>query len=128
VQSPSDDEIARVSKARIVYWATKDPQYDWSFDTEEVWREAGDWSAMWRYVLQLCRDVGPDENESIGMIGTSQLENLIEGCSDMALPLIEVEVESNPTLLQALSFVWTREQPVRERIDAILARHGRERS
>jgi len=125
---PSDSEIARVSSGRLAFLATKESQYEWSVEAEEAWREAGDYSAMSRYVLQLCSDVKPDDGESIGMIGASQLEDLIDAWPDTALSLIESEVKNNPELLQALKFVWTQQPAVRERIDAILAAHGATRA
>lgn len=125
--SPSDEEVARVSEAWLALQATKESQYDWSVDAKETWREAGDYSAMLRLVLQLCRDVALDDDERIGMIGVSPLEDLIEEWPDAALALVEKEVESNPVLLQALKFVWTRQPAVRDRIDAILAAHGETR-
>ena len=124
---PDGQEITRVSEAWLLLQATKDAQYDWSVDLKEAWREAGDYSAMSRYVLQLCRDVAPDDGESIGMIGASPLEDLIETWPDMGLLLVENNVESNPVLLQALKSVWARQPAVRERIDAILAAHGAKR-
>jgi|SRR5580658_4731817 hypothetical protein len=128
MKSPSDEEIARVSEAWLALQATKDSQYDWSVDARERWREAGDYSAMLRLVLQLCRDVAPDDDEGIGMIGVSPLEDLIDGWPDAALSLVEKEVDSNPVLLQALKCVWTRQPAVRLRIDAILAARGETRA
>ncbi len=126
--SPSDKEVARVSEAWLALQATKDSQHDWSVDAKETWREAGDYSAMLRLVLQLCRDVAPDDGENIVMIGVSPLEDLIREWPDATLSLVEKEVDSNPTLLKALKSVWTRQQAVRERIDAILAAHGETRA
>ena len=128
MSSPSNEEIARVSKAWLALQATKDPQYNWSVDIKEEWREADDYSAMSRYVLQLCRDVEPGDNDTIGMIGASPLEDLIEGWPDAALVLIEGEVNTNPVMLQALKAVWTRVPAVRQRIDAILAARGETRA
>lgn len=125
--SPSDEEVARVSEAWLALQATRDAQYDWSVDAKEAWREAGDYSAMLRLVLRLCRDVAPDDGENIGMIGVSPLEDLIDEWPDEALSFVEKEVESNAVLLQALKCVWTRQRTVRERIDAILAAHGETR-
>jgi hypothetical protein len=124
MQSPSDEEIAQVSEAWLALNATKDPQYDWSVDVREEWREAGNYSAMLRLVLQLCRDVAPDDKDNIGMIGVSPLEDLIEEWPDAALEFVEKEVDSNAVLLQALTSVWTRVPTVRQRIDAILAARG----
>jgi uncharacterized protein DUF6869 len=126
--SPSDKEVARVSEAWLALQATKDSQHDWSVDAKEAWREAGDYSAMLRLVLQLCRDVAPDDGENIVMIGVSPLEDLISEWPDATLSLVEKEVDRNPVLLQALKSVWTRQQAVRERIDAILAAHGETRA
>jgi hypothetical protein len=125
--SPDDQEITRVSEAWLLLQVTKDAQYDWSVDAKEAWREAGDYSAMSRYVLQLCRDVAPDDGASIGMIGASPLEDLIEAWPDTGLSFVERNIESNPVLLQALKSVWTRQTAVRERIDAILAARGEKR-
>jgi hypothetical protein len=119
-----DHEIARVSEAWLLLQVTNDAQYDWSVDAKEAWREAGDYPAMSRYVLQLCRDVAPDDEASIGMIGASPLEDLIEAWPDAGLSLVERNVESNRVLLQALKSVWTRQPAVREGIDAILAAWG----
>ena len=127
MSSPDDQEIARVSEAWLLLQATKDTQYDWSVDSKEAWREAGDYSAMSRYVLQLCRDVAPDDGESIGMIGASPLEDLIEIWPDAGLSFVERNIDSNPALLQALKSVWARQPAVRERIDAILATHDAKR-
>jgi hypothetical protein len=125
--SPSDKEVARVSEAWLALQATEDSQYDWSIDVMETWREADDYSAMLHLVLQLCRDVAPDDSKNIGMIGVSPLEDLIGEWPDAALSLVEKEVESNPVMLQALKSVWTRQPAVRQRIDAILAAHGETR-
>jgi hypothetical protein len=128
MSSPDDEEIVRVSKAWLALQATKDPQYEWSVDAKEQWREAGNYSAMSRYVLQLCRDVAPDDDDAIGMIGASPLEDLIEEWSDDALSLVEREVDTNPVILQALTFVWARVPTVRQRVDAILASRGKTRA
>lgn len=82
---------------------------------------------MLRLVLQLCRDVAPDDDKNIGMIGVAPLEDLICEWPDAALPLVEKEVDSNPVMLQALKHVWTRQPAIRQRIDAILAAHGETR-
>jgi hypothetical protein len=124
----SDKEVARVSEAWLALQTTGDPQYDWSVDTMETWREAGDYSAMLRLVLQLCRDVAPDDGENIVMIGVSPLENLIGEWPDRALSCVEQEVKNNPVLLQALKCVWMRQPAVRQRIDAILAACGETRA
>jgi hypothetical protein len=128
MSSPSDEEVARVSEAWLALLATKDSKYDWSVDAKEAWREAGDYSAMSRYVLRLCRDVAPDDGERIGMIGASPLEDLIDAWPDTALSLVEGEVDDNPVLLQALKSVWTRQPTVQERIDAILVARGETRA
>ena len=126
--SPSDEEVARISQAWLALLATRDSQYEWSVDAKETWREADDYSAMSRYVLQLCRDIAQDDGERIGMIGASPLEDLIDAWPDAAVSLVEREVENNPVLLQALKFVWTRQPAIQERIDAILAAHGETRA
>ncbi len=128
MHSPSDDDVARVSEAWLALQATKDDQYDWSVDVKDTWREAGDYSASLRLVLQLCRDVAPDDEESIVMIGVSPLEDLIGEWPDTALSFAETEVDRNPVLLEALKCVWTRQPAVRQRIDAILAAHGETRA
>ncbi|HSZ13809.1 MAG TPA: hypothetical protein VK790_07225 [Solirubrobacteraceae bacterium] len=83
---------------------------------------------MARFVLQLCCDAPRDDIALIGMIGVSPLENWIDGWSDAALALVEAAVDNNPVLLQALTFVWTRQPAVRERIDAILGARGETRA
>jgi hypothetical protein len=51
---------------------------------------------MSRFVLQLCCDVPADDQDGIGMIGASPLEDLIKAWPDLALSLVESEVKTNP--------------------------------
>ncbi len=76
---------------------------------------------MSRFVLQLCRDVSPNDHDNIGMIGVAPLEDLIQTWENEALTLVEAEAENNPVLLEALRSVWTRTPTSRERIRALLA-------
>jgi hypothetical protein len=127
VEQPSDSDIARASTAWLAYQATEDEQYDWVIEQQDDWLLRGDYDSMWRFILKLCEDVASDDDDIIGMIGAGPLENMIVTWPDTALRLVAAEVGRNPTMLQALAGVWTQGLPIRERLDAILARHGQER-
>ena len=49
MQTPDDQEIARVSGAWLLLQATKDAQYDWSVAAKEAWRDAA--------ITPRCRDM-----------------------------------------------------------------------
>jgi hypothetical protein len=127
MDQPNDLDIAQASTAWFAYQATEDEQYDWVINLQNQWRENGNYEAMWRFILKLCKDVANDDDDMIGMIGAAPLEDMIVSWTDTALSMIEVEVEKNPTMLRALAGTWTQGLPIRERLDAILARHGQER-
>jgi hypothetical protein len=119
--SPSDDEIERVSKAWLAFQVTRDSEHEWSVATWDSWLEVGDYAAMSRFVLQLCRDVAPDDHKAIAMIGAAPLEDLIQRWEDAGISLVEAEAENNPILLEALDSVWLRSETSRERITALRA-------
>jgi hypothetical protein len=121
VEQPTDSDIARASAAWFAYQATEAEKYDWVRDLQDRWREDGNYEAMWRFVLELCKDVANDDDDMIGMIGAAPLEDMIVSWTDTALRLVEAEVKKNPTMLRALAGTWTQGLPIRERIDAILA-------
>lgn len=102
-------------------------QHDWVIEQQDDWLLHGDYNSMWRFIVKVCEDVASDDEDMIGMIGAAPLENMIVTWPDTALGLVEVEVGRNPTMLRALAGVWTQGLPIRERLDAILARHGQER-
>jgi hypothetical protein len=126
-EQPSDSDIVRASAAWFAYQATEDEQYDWVIDLQNDWRENGNYEAMWRFLLRLCMDVANDDEDMIGMIGAAPLEEMIVTWPDTALRLVEAEVQKNSTMLRALAGAWTQGLPIRGRLDAILARHVKER-
>jgi hypothetical protein len=123
----SDRDIDRVSAA----WLASQAGDEHSKDLVESWQDTrfigDDYEAMWRFVLKLCEDVEPDDTETIGAIGVDPLWGMVNRWPDTTLRLAEAEAATNPTLVQALAIVLTSEQSVRNRMDAILARHGIER-
>jgi hypothetical protein len=88
----------------------------------DKWLMAGDYMAIWRLMLMLCRDVASDDSDTIEMIG-HDLSRMIEEWPDPALALIEAEVAGNPTLFKALLNVSRGGKVTADRIDAILIRH-----
>lgn len=123
----SDRDIERVSASWLASQAADEAPDDWVEQWQTKRCVDGDYMAMWRFVLRLCVDVSDDDSETIEMIGVDPLNGMIITWPDTALTLIEAEVVTNSTLLEALSIVLTDSPIVRDRIDAILARHGKER-
>jgi hypothetical protein len=119
----SESDIQRVSAAWLAFQSADDSPEDWVEDWQDKRRSQGDYMAMWRFVLRLCEDVRGDDSETIEMIGVDPLWSMIYRWPNETLTLIEAEVPRNPTLLKALQIILTDESSVRERIDAILARH-----
>jgi hypothetical protein len=123
----SESDIQRVSAAWLASQSAGDSPDGWVIDWQEERRGEGDYMAMWRFVLKLCKSVAGDDSETIGMIGADPLWFMIYTWPDETAGLIEAEVPKNPTLLRVLAGTWTQGFPIRERLDAILARHGQTR-
>ncbi len=120
----SEYDIEQVSGAWLASRAVGSATDDW-VENWQVRREmSGDYTAIWRFVVKLCENVASNDSETIGLIGAGPLWDMIYTWPDKALSLIEAEVATNRTLVEALSIIVTDESLVRERIDAILARHG----
>ncbi len=122
-QTPSDDEIAAVGRAWIDYHRTRTQRDWWAVETVI---EAVELEVAWRLVLTLCHLADPQDLRLVSNIGAGPLEDLIRRHSDHAMDLIEPAVASNHTLLIALAGVWGWDEPVRPRVNRVLAAHGQE--
>jgi len=125
LKPPSDERIAQLSRAWLTAQTRDDAPPEWVVEQEDDWVRFGNYAAMWRFVLRLCQDVSDDDDNTIGMIGAGPFWSVIHEWPDAALTAIEAEAEPHPTLIRALSIVTTSTEIVEQRIDAILARHGR---
>jgi hypothetical protein len=121
---PSDADIARASDEWFACQSAGDPA-DWVEDLTLDWLRFGNYKAMWRFVLKLCADVPASDRKTIGMVGVGPLYDMVAWWPESTLTLIETEGHTNATLQRALRAVITSKQPVRERIDAIVARYER---
>ena len=70
--------------------------------------------------------VDPGDLSLVCNIAAGPLESVISDHGEHAMDLIERAVNTNPTLLLALAGVWCWSQPVRPRIDRILAQHSQD--
>jgi hypothetical protein len=122
----SDADIEQASAVWLARRAAGDAPPEWVQDLQLDWVRLGDYEATWRFVLRLCKGAADDDRDTVEMIGADPLHDLIVNWPDAALTSIEAEVDANPTLLQALATIMTETQPIRRRIDAILARHDQE--
>jgi hypothetical protein len=126
-----DRELARTARAWLAYQDAQDPQYEWAMHKKEEWFAPAeytpeDFEIMSRFVRQVCIDVTSDDEHGIGMIGASPLEDFIYAYRERALSWVEVEVETNVILREALTGVWPMgRRDVRQRIDEILALYGK---
>ncbi len=119
----ADAEIARVSAGWLSYQQGKDPTYEWALYEQSEWFAAQDYSAIEKFVSQLCRDVDPGDADRIDMIGAGPLEDFIRAFPERALDYVEAEGRVNERVRQALGSVWLHnDSAVRARIDSILAR------
>jgi hypothetical protein len=124
-----DARIAEVCKAWVEYQENEDPDLVWAREEAFDWFNQDDYATLERFIRGACSrtDTGPDG--VAGAIGAGPLETLLRTFTERALPFVEAEAVTNPVLLEALTMVWCGQDEVdlRARIDAILARHGRER-
>jgi hypothetical protein len=127
----NDGEMKKTAKAWLAYQETKAAQYEWAMHRKEEWfapAEAtpADYAIMSSFVRQVCHDVSGDDRHGIDIIGAGPLEDFIHAFPDQALRWVEEEAETNVTLREALTGVWSRGRgDVRERIDEILGRYGK---
>ncbi len=120
----SDWDLEQVSAAWLAAVSTDMPPDDWVERWQDERRMDGDYAAMWRFVLSLCKKVATEDDETIGMIGAGPLHDSIDTWPDRTLRAIEADAGVNRTLLDALSTVVAPDIAIRERIKAILARYG----
>lgn len=125
LKPPSDELIAQLSRAWLTAQTADEAPSDWVESQQDDWVRFGNYAAMWRFVLRLCQDVSDDDDDTIGMIGAGPFWSVIHEWPDAALTAIEAETDLHPTLLRALSGVVAPTDLAQQRIDAILARHGR---
>jgi hypothetical protein len=128
--TPGDDEIEAISHSWLDYQRTEDEKHWWA--CEAVMEAAISdptpemQSITWRLILTLC-SLAEDDLKLILDIGAGPLEEFIRLFGDNAMDLIEPAVATNRTLLRALAGVWGWDEPVRPRVDRVLAIHGQER-
>jgi hypothetical protein len=131
---PSDEEVLAACRACVGYWedtrvgnAVHDDEHPLWWGAAAVMTARLDPELLWRVIQKLCATVDPASASSIGMIGVGPVEDLIRRDGTHAMDLLEAEADRDPIMLTALESVWCNE-PARSRLDALLARHGREPS
>jgi hypothetical protein len=72
----------------------------------------------------LSEEVPESDIDTVEQIGVEPLWSLVHEWRDETLTAVEAEASTHPRLLQALAVVIPPDQVARERIQAILARHG----
>jgi hypothetical protein len=122
----TDTMIEKVSRGWISYTARQDAIDEWVLDPVAKWMNEGQFDAVWRLILALCRQVDGADLSMIANIGAGPVEEMIRTFGHRALDVIEPAVGGNPILLKALAMVWLWDTPRRERIDEILATHGQQ--
>lgn len=124
---PDNSEVSRrTAVAWLECQRTGLDFYDWVENQTLEWMHSGDFTAMRDFVLELCETA--DDQQTIERIGVGPLYDMVRIWPDLTLKLVEAEADTNPSLLQALSIVMTSKASVRQRIDAILGRHGQQPS
>jgi hypothetical protein len=121
--------MVEVCKAWVAYQENEDPELVWAREEVFDWFNQGDYETLERFIRGACSQTDADPDGVTGAIGAGPLEILLRTFTGQALPFVEAEAATNPVLLDALTVVWCGQDEVdlRARIDAILARHGRER-
>jgi hypothetical protein len=114
-------EAAVVADGWLTAQMSGDFPPNWVERQTTQWQMEDDRDAMWQLILLLCRRITAQDNDTLELVGTGPLWELVHTWPDAALTLLEEEAPSNPRLRIALAVVMTDNRGATERIAAILA-------